>query len=492
MSISVISESKLLAMHSLIYGLGNALNRVVALLLLPIYTRFLTPHDYGIKELVGLSTDVIGILLSTAISGAIYRFYFEYQDEKDRNEVISSAIITIGSFGLLTLTILSFATKTMARYILDSPELYYYFLISFASVWFNSLNDIGYNYLRANHQSLKYVVFSLVKLTSNIGMNIYFICFLKIGVLGILISTLITSILMFLVMNVPLSIKTGMRFSATKIKEMLRFGLPMIPGQFGAFLVNISDRFFIKGYCSVADAGLYSLGYRFGTLPANFISEPFNQVWQPRRFEIYKEDNSEKIFGKIFTYFLTFMLFAGLIIAMLTKDILMIISDSTFWQAYKIVPIIVLATIIFTFHYHLNMGILISKKTKYLAYINLSNGIFVLILNFLLIPKYGVFGATYATLFAFIYKIALTYHYSSKYYKIHFEFLRIGKTIIIAALIYCASLFIGHPVIYLSICLKVSLVLLYPVILLLLGFFTKEEKAKAADYFNRLLSIIKN
>lgn len=82
MNISLKKESRLLAKHSMIYGLGNLLNRVAALLLLPVYTRFLTPHDYGIKELVGLSTDVIGILLATAISGAIYRFYFEYEDVK--------------------------------------------------------------------------------------------------------------------------------------------------------------------------------------------------------------------------------------------------------------------------------------------------------------------------------------------------------------------------------------------------------------------------
>ena len=73
---------------------------------------------------------------------------------------------------------------------------------------------------------------------------------------------------------------------------------------------------------------------------------------------------------------------AGLGISVLTKDLLMIMADEKFWSAYKIVPIIVIATTIFSFHYHLNMGILISKKTKYLAYINFSNGFFIFILNF--------------------------------------------------------------------------------------------------------------
>jgi len=493
MKISLLKESKFLAKHTLIYSLGNFMQRIVALLLLPVYTRFLTPHDYGVKELVALSTDVIGVLLATAISGAIYRFYFEYKDVKDRNEVISSAVITIAVFGLIALLSLSLATKTMAKYILDSSDLYYYFLISFVSLWFQSLNSIAYNYIRANQQSLKFIILSFGKMIMAISFNIYLVCIVKIGVLGILISTLAVAIIMDFILLVPLIRKTGLSYSFDKIKAMLKFGLPLIPDQLGGFIVHLSDRFFIKGYCSIADAGLYSLGYRFGALPANFISDPFNQTFQPRRFELYEQENSEKVFGTIFTYFVCLMLFAGLGISVLTKDLLMIMADEKFWSAYKIVPIIVVATTIFSFHYHLNMGILISKKTKYLAYINFSNGIFILVLNFLLIPKYGVFGAAYATLIAFIYKISLTYYFSSKYYKIHFEFIRIGKILLSAAVVYILTLQIEFASVYNSFIVKMSIILLlYPVLLFGLNFLTTDEKQKIVDFIKPKLLTIKN
>ena len=85
---------------------------------------------------------------------------------------------------------------------------------------------------------------------------------------------------------------------------MLRFGIPLIPAHIGNYIVNMSDRYFIKEYVSIADAGLYSLGYRFGILPGIFVSEPFNAIWRPRRLEVYKQDGAEYIFGRIFTYFL--------------------------------------------------------------------------------------------------------------------------------------------------------------------------------------------
>ena len=83
MSLTIENEARLLAKHSTIFGAGNFINKIVAFALIPIYTRYLTPDEYGIKALVGLTVDVIGILLAIAISSAVYRFYFEYEDIKN-------------------------------------------------------------------------------------------------------------------------------------------------------------------------------------------------------------------------------------------------------------------------------------------------------------------------------------------------------------------------------------------------------------------------
>lgn len=479
---SVASESKLLAKHSLIYGIGTATNKLVAFLLLPIYTQYLTTHDYGIKELVGLSTDIIGTLMATAISSAFFRFYFDYQDQEKKDLVLSCSYLSLGGFGLVLVIALAFTTPVMAEYILDSPALYTYFLISFASMWFQALNGIGFNLLRAQMQSVRYITFTITRLIAAIGLNILFVIYFRLGVLGILISTLLTSIGIFIFLNVPQLLRVGLRFSLPLVKDMVRFGFPLIWSQLGAFVVHLSDRFFIKAYSSISDAGLYSLGYRFGTLPGSFISEPFNQVWQPRRLELYKQENSEEIFGRVFTYFLLLLSFVGLGVAALTRDVLMLISDQKFWTAYKVVPIIVLANTIFTFHYHFNIGLIIEKKTKYLAYINFSNGLFVVLLNFLLIPRYGMFGAAYATLIAFVYKVVLTYYFSSRYFKIHFEYNRIGMLLIVSVVIYLLSYWIMLGNVYLNILMKTGLICMFPCVLYLTGFFKDQEKAAVRNF----------
>jgi O-antigen/teichoic acid export membrane protein len=486
MALQLSQEVKLLAQHSAVYSLGNFMQRIVALLLLPVYTRFLTPFDYGIKELVGLSVDVMGILIATAISGAFFRFYFQYDSQEERNEVVSTAFLAVGGIGLVIVGVLALFTKQLAGMVLDDPSLSYYFLIAFAGLLFQVLNNLSYNYMKANKESVKFIAFSLVKMLLAIALNIYFVCFVRLGVLGILVSNLVTVMILAMLVTVPLIRKSGLRFSREKLLEMMRFGLPLIPSQLGGFVVHLSDRFFLKEYCSIVDVGLYSLGYRFGSLPGQFVSDPFNQIFQPRRLEVYKHANAEMIFGRIFTYFLMLMLFVGLLISVLTEDVLVIMADERFWQAYQIVPLIVLASILFSMHYHLNIGIYIVKKTKYLAVINLSNAVLVLALNFLLIPRFGMWGAAWATIIAFVYKDAMTYYLSSRFFKIHFEFTRIIKLFFVASLLYSLIGMISINGVYWDLIVKFMVCfVLYPIFLIIIKFFEKKE-------IDKIRIIIKN
>lgn len=484
---SIAKESKLLARHSMIYGLGTVINSIVSILLLPLYTRYLTPADYGITELLGVTVDIIGMLLATAISSGLFRFYFEYDDKKSRNEIISTIIIALSAVCFTVVLLLSLFTKPIAHYIIESTQLYYYFNISLISMLFQSINGVGFNYLRAVQKSFIFIVLSVTRLLILVSLNIYFIVFLKLGVLGVLLSNMIVAFITTCVLIVPILFSVGLNFSKTKLKQMLLFGFPLVPGVFVQFIAMASNRFFLKGYCSISDVGLYSLGSKFGTIPSTFVSMPFNQIWQPRRFELYKQPDSEVLFGRIFTYYLVLISFIGLGIAVLTREVLVIMSDQKFWSAYSVVPMIVLGNIILTMTYHFDMGLLIQKKTKYLAYISISNGIFILLLNFLLIPRYGIWGAAFATFIAFSYRTTLTYYLSSRIFKIHFEFLRIVKIAGSVAVLFIICTLLDISNVYASFAVKTFIILFFPVVLWSMGFYSKEEKVRISTIVHQVV-----
>jgi O-antigen/teichoic acid export membrane protein len=167
-------------------------------------------------------------------------------------------------------------------------------------------------------------------------------------------------------------------------------------------------------------------------------------------------------------------------------------ANDTFWSAYQVVPIIVLANIIFNLSPHLNMGLLITKKTKYFAFINGSNSLLVLLLNFVLIRTYGAYGAALATLIAFVYKISLTYYISNKYYKIYFEFLRIFKILAASASIYLGSLVVETNSPINNMFIKIMLIGFYPVLLYCFRFPTNKEKAELLAIVKSKIAIFRN
>ena len=221
-------------------------------------------------------------------------------------------------------------------------------------------------------------------------------------------------------------------------------------------------------------------------MPGTFVVQPFNQTWLPRRFEIFKQPDSEATFGRIFTYYLLILTTAGLAVSALARDIVVVMADPKFHDAYKVVPLLVIANLLFSLHYHLHFGLLVAKKTKILAAINLSNGFLILLANWLLIPRFGMFGAVYATILAFIYKDSLTWHFSKKYFRPRFEMRRIAILMGAAVAIYLASLTIRTSNLWLDVAAHTFMVGLYPVLLLAVHFFTPGELDQARGFVRKL------
>jgi len=472
---TVASEAKIIAKHGLIYGLANILDRIISFLMIPVYTRFLTPSDYGILELLYITSSVLAIFIGVGIESAVGRFYFDYKEQKDRNMVISTAYIGFGLLAIMVIgSILPFTDK-LAVFILDSSELGHLFMISLITLGLGFVIPISIVYLRVQQKSMTILTIQGIKTAVTLGLNIYFVVILERGVEGILSGTLIATAMAAVVLSVFTFYKTGLHINLKLLKNMVIFGLPLVPSQISALIVQVSDRYFIKTYADMNLTGLYSIGYKFGSLINQFVTSPFIQIWTPRRFEYFDQENSQTVYARIFTYFCAVSIFVGLAMSIFAKEVIFIMTTEKFYSAYKIVPVVVLSYIVFSFHYHFNIGILIRKKTKYIAYTNIINGALNLILNFILIKKFDIWGAAFATLICFIFKSSLVYYFSNRLYKIIVEWRRVLPLFGIAFAIFFASLLIETGTIYYNIAIKIGLVGLFPILLYLFKTFDEDE-----------------
>ena len=268
-------ELQFLLKHSSIYGVGNILSRAVSFLLLPLYTRYLTLQDYGMLELIDVTTNMMGIVIGVGISQAMSQFYHEGSGEKDRNRVVSTIYIIIAAISGTSLVLAGTQANLLAEWVLDSATYGHYFVVAFGSLLCGIVIDAGQIYLRLLYKSAMYVSISIASLVVGVFLNVLFVVYLDYGVLGVLYGNLFTKVLLAVPLTGIILFRVGFSFDWSLAKQMLRYSLFLLPAEITHVVVNYSDRYFIKHYVSIADAGLYGLANKIGTSIHYLVTSPF-------------------------------------------------------------------------------------------------------------------------------------------------------------------------------------------------------------------------
>ena len=480
----MLAEIKKLIKHSTIYGLGSILGKVVGFLLIPLYTHYLTPNDYGVLELIDITISVAGLFTGMGISAAIFRFYYHYDDTKDKNEVISTAFIFVTTMAAIVVAVAIGFADGISMLVFNTDKYAYYLQLMFVSFLFSTIASVPESHAMAEQKSALFTSINIGTLVLSLALNIYVVAFLKMGVLGIVyVSAIMRSVnaAFWLFLTIP---RVGISFSFHKLKELLRYGIPLVPANVGMFVMTFSDRFFLSHFMSLSAVGIYSLGYKFGFMISILLIQPFNRIWQAQMFEIAKKDDAKKIFAKMFTYFSYVVLFAVLGLSVFIKDAIRFIADPSFFTAYKVVPIIALACFFGGTYFFFQIGLLLKKKTKYVGYSVSIAASLNLILNYFFIIYIGTIGAALSALITNIVMAGIVYFYSQKLYKITYEFLRILKLFAVVSILYYLSYLVTIDSIVISLLVKFVFVLSFPFLLLPIGFYTNEEKEKFIEIKN--------
>jgi len=471
-------ELKTLLRHSATYGFGDLLSRLIGFLMLPVYTHYLTTSDYGINELVGLTMEVIGIVLNLGIAGAINRYYYD-KEVRDPNLVVSTVFVGVPLLGFLVLGGLSLFSAELAGLLLEGREQWIYILLALGTLWFNQTFHLIYAYLRVIQRSTAYVILSLLKLFLALSLNILFIVILEWGVLGLFVSNIISAGA-FCILVFPWYLrKVGVRFSFQIAKRMLRFSLPIVPANLASLIVNASDRYFIRAFLTLSDVGIYGLGYKLGNVVFYLVRVPFMQIWDPRRYALYRQDAPLEFYARIATYFTGLMIFVGLGVSIFVQDLISVISPEEYWGAAIYVPAVALCYVIYALDHHVAFGILVKEKTEYWTYVNLVMGALNLGLNFVLIKRLGIWGAILATFLSLVFKITALNYISKKFFAIPFEWLRMASMLAIAMIVFFLSFFIHPATLIPSLFFDSALVLLFLWLLWVTGIIRRNEKESA-------------
>ncbi|WP_339136544.1 MAG: oligosaccharide flippase family protein [Candidatus Electrothrix sp. GW3-4] len=454
-------ELKFLLKHSSIYGLGSVIGQAISFLLLPLYTRYLTPADYGVMALVDVARGLIGLVISLGLVNALGRFYYEYEEQEQRNLVISSAYWVVFAVIIISLPLVWYLSSILSELLFHTNEYTLVFQVALLSLLFGLLVDLGINYLRVRAQSIHFIKITLARMTLVISCNIYFIVFLQTGVIGIFYSSLLSAIIFAFFLTITVLRKTSLSFSYTHAKEMVHYSFPLIFSNIFRVITNESDKLFINSFFSPFETGIYSIAQKIGSSLHALVTSPFLQAYLPRRFQIMKEANAKQEYANILDYYLLAICAAGTLLSIFSREIIVTMTSQEYYAAAAYIPAIVLSMVVFGMKYHFEIGIVITKKTKIIAYINGLSCVVNVLLNWILIKHFGIVGAIISVNVSYLLTTILNLMATQRLYAVQFHYSRMFQLLVLSMIIYALSLLVPKSSFIVVISLKSLLVICF-------------------------------
>lgn len=469
--------------HSVWYLIAQALSRTVGFFMIPVYTRFIAPTNYGAMDLIEILTNGVAFIVAMGVSDIMAKFYYAQKTEEERRSVVSTIVLGFSAVGLPITLAFVLSAGLLSSIVSDEVKFRYYLQISFLSVWFAMLCEIGLTYLRMLYQARLFFVVALSQLIVALLLNVYFVVYARLDILGIFYSTLIVQGITGIVFMMAILKRVGVNFSWKMMKDLIALGFPLVPSRIGIMLGFASNRFFLRwltpggAAVALAEVGIFSLGHKFGVIINSLINSPFNSFWVPRRFELLHSDNehTRETVARVCTYATLVAVYSGLMLSATVENVIEIIADPAYKQAYAVVPFVVLAYIALGLETHFMSGMMQAGKTTRVTYYGMIGLGVVLLWNYLFIPKYGIYGAATANLAGFALRSTLIYHASQRLYRIPFELRRLVIMLLLASALYAVSQMIRLDSAYVTLCTRMAVALLYPLVLYVVGFFTTGE-----------------
>lgn len=411
-----------LGRHSVVYGVGMLLSKAVAIVMLPIYTRWLTPADYGVLQLITMTFEVVTMVAGSRLALGIFHFYHKEDADEGRRRVLSTSFLVLAATygGAAALTV--FVAPWIAETVFGSGGVYTaYVRLAAISMAFEGLIIVPLARFQLENKSTLFVAVGMARLGLQVALNLVLLIGFDLGVLGVLTGSVITHAVVGLLLGGRMLREVGARFSAGAARAFVKFGAPLIVMQGATFITTFGDRYFLNRAGDTTQVGLYGLAYQFAFMVAAFGYSPFMTVWDPQRFVVAKRADRDVIFAQVFVYLNILLFSAALGVALFAGDVLRIIAAPEFYGAADFVPILALAIVFPCWSSHLNIGTYITEKPGYYTLAKWGAA-FVAIAGYLLIvPRWLAWGAVFTALASLMTDAFLSYHFSQRLWRIEYR-----------------------------------------------------------------------
>jgi O-antigen/teichoic acid export membrane protein len=395
-----LSNRQLLS-HASVYALATVLRNAASIIMLPIYTRYLTPSDYGVIELLTMMMDIAGIVLAAWLGQAVFRFYGVAENEEQQRSAVGTAIILTSVVNALGIAFIVSTSDILSKLTFGTTDYSTEVALFSLMVFFSGIGETTIAFVRARQKPWHFLAFSVTRLAMQIALNLYLVVFREMHVDGVIWSAIITGVIMSALQIGYVVFSIGISYKASLLREMIGFSWPVMLSTLLIFYLTFGDRYFLRTFAGLNEVGVYALAYKFGFLLVAAAWGPFLSVWESHAYTVQRQPNAVQQFQNYFIVATLLLLTAAVGIGLFVREALQIMSAPEFHAAASIAPIVLIAYVMQCWTDYCRQGILVKGNTIEFLYGAALASVAITVGYAVLIPLWHGIGAAWAKVIGF-------------------------------------------------------------------------------------------
>jgi O-antigen/teichoic acid export membrane protein len=460
------------------YTAASIFSKLIAVALLPLYTRHLSRADYGYAEVLFAAVVTASIVVRLGLIEAVLRFY--YREDEEQARVVGATFSGLFWFATIGALIALPLAGPLAEALLDPKpgdlhgaiELT---RIAIGGLWVATLFEYLLTLYRLDERARAYFITTITNVLATIALTVILVVGVGDGARGLLLGSYITGAAFVLGLIFEQRRRLTLRLDPPLLRRLLRFGLPTMPAEVSLYLLNFVDRLIILRTLGAAEAGVYSVGVKFAQA-VNVLVRGFQLAWPPLAYSIRNDDQARRTYATVITLFLAGCTWLVVGLWLLAQYLIRFFVASKFFDAYEVVGLIAAAVTLYALYMVMVVILGRTGRTEYNLPAALAALAANVALNLILVPPLGIVGAGLALVGSYLVVIALMYGFTQRLFPVPYEWGRLARILFVAAALVAFGDLVLPSAGFAGLLARLALGLLYPLALFATGFFSDEER----------------
>lgn len=453
------------------YTAASIISKLIAVALLPLYTRFLSPADYGAAEVMFAAVVAISIVIRLGVIEALLRFYYKTDEVPER--VVSTSFASLFWAGTFAAVVLMPFAGPISDALLGSPDAELG-RVAIAGLWVLTLSEYLLTLFRLDERARAFFTVTMLSVSLTIPVTILLVVGFDLGAVGLLLGSYGTGAVIVLGLIAYHRRRLSLVPDVPLFRRMMRFGLPTMPAELSLYSLSFVDRIIIARSLGLAEAGLYSIAVKVSQ-SVNVLVRGFQLAFPPLAYSIVDDDEARNAYSAVVTWFVVIM--AGVVtgIWLTAPWIVRIFAAPEYFAAQEAVGPVAAGTALYALYMVLLVVLGRTGRTEFnfpatLAGVGSNIG-----LNLLLVPIWGIVGAGVSLVVSYAIVLVLMYAFTQRLFPVPYEWVRLLKVIgSAAAMITIGLVFVPNEG-FAALAIRLLLIAAVPVAMVVTGFFSRTE-----------------